>query len=332
MSNFADEALPNRRISRRLLLTAALSVPFVSHAQAYPYRPIRVIVPGAPGGAVDLAARAISDGMQRELGQPWQVDPRPGANGVIAAKAFLDAPEDGHVLYLTVLSHVLLPFVTKVPFDVMADFQPIAMIGSGTFLLCVPASSPADTVAGFVAYAQANPGNLDYLNPGNATAPHLLPEMLKIRYGLDISSVYYKAVSAGIADLVAGDLDLGLLTTGLALPYVQQRRLKAIAQVSRRRLDVLAGVPTLAEQGLSELALDMFLPLYGRSSLPAENVARINHAVGVVLAAPATRARLATAHIEPLPLQPVEVGALLKREHDRLGAMIRQLGITADGS
>lgn len=332
MSNSADIALSHRPAARRLLLAAALSAPFIPRVQAYPDGPIRVIVPGGPGGAVDLAARVIGDGMQRELGQAWQVDPRPGANGVIAAKAFLDAPAHGHVLYLTVLSHVLLPLLAKVPFDVIADFQPIAMIGSGTFLLCVPASSPVDTVAGFVAYARANPGSLDYLNPGNGTAPHLLPEMLKIKYGFDISSVYYKAISAGIADLVAGDLDLGLLTTGLALPYVQQHRLKAIAQVSRRRLDVLAGVPTLAEQGLGELAVDMFLPLYGRRSMPAEEVARINRAVRVVLADPATRARLAAAHIEPLPLQPAMVGAILQREQDRLGAIIRQLGITADGS
>jgi tripartite-type tricarboxylate transporter receptor subunit TctC len=332
MPKSADRALQNRPVTRRLLLAAALSAPFISRAQAYPDRPIRVIVPGAPGGAVDSAARAISDGMQRELGQRWLVDPRPGANGVIAAKAFLDAPADGHVLYLAVLSHVLLPFITKVPFDVLTDFQPVAMIGTSTFLLCVPAKSPADTVAGFVAYARTNPGNLDYLNPGNATAPHLVPEMLKIRYGLDISPVYYKAISAGIGDLVAGDLDLGLLTTGLALPYVQQRRLKVIAQVSQRRLNGLAGVPTFAELGLGEVAADMYLPLYGRSSMSAEKVARINRAVGAVLAAPEIRARLVATHIEPLPMQPAEVGATLQREHDRLGAIIRQLGITADGS
>src|SRR5687768_9361097 len=105
MPKSAGRVLPNRPVARRLLLAAALSAPLISRAQAYPDRPIRVIVPGAPGGAVDVAARAISDGMQRELGQPWLVDPRPGANGVIAARAFLDAPADGHVLYLTVLNH-----------------------------------------------------------------------------------------------------------------------------------------------------------------------------------------------------------------------------------
>lgn len=328
----AAKVMRNRPIGRRLLLATALSVPFISRAQAGPDRPFRVIVPAAPGGIVDVVARAIGDAMQRELGQPWVVDPRPGANGVIAAKAFLDAPADGDVLYLTALSHVALPFLTKVPFDVIADFQPVAMTGSVSTLLCVPTDSPADSVAGFVAYARANPGRLNYLNPGNGTVSHLMPEMLKIKYGLDITSVYYRANAAGIADLAAGRLDLGLVATGLAWPYVQAGRLRAIAQVGRRRTDALSGVATLAEQGLSELAAEGLLPLYARTSAPAEQIARINRAVEASLADSRTRTRLAAAHIEPMPMPPAEVGATLRREHDRLGHMIRQAGITADNS
>jgi tripartite-type tricarboxylate transporter receptor subunit TctC len=319
-----------RRIRRRTLLISALAVTRVSPAHAYPDRPVRVIVPGPPGGLVDLAARAIGDGMQRELGQPWLIDPRPGANGIIAARSFLDAPANGHTLYLTVLGHVLLPFLAKVPFDVVADFQPVAMIGASTFLLCVPSNSPAGTVAEFVAHAQARPGKLNYLNPGNGTAPHLLPEMLKIRYRLDITSVHYKGYPPGIADLVAGDIDLGLVSTGLALPLVRQGRLKVIAQVSRRRIDALEGVATLAEQGLGDMAIDSFLPLYGRTDMPAPAVERINRAVAAALGDTTTRTRLAAAHIEPLPMSAAEAGATMQREHERLGATIRQLGITAD--
>lgn len=332
MTLSADRAFQTTRFSRRLFVATGASFPFIAHAEVWPDRPLRVIVPGAPGGTVDILARAIGDDMHRELGQPWRIDSRPGANGVIAAKAFLDAPADDYTLYLTVLSHVALPFLTKVPFDVMADFQPVAMIGSISTLLCVPADSPADTVASFVAYARANPGRLNYLNPGNGTVPHLMPEMLKIRYGLDIASVYYKANTAGIADLAAGRLALGLVATGLALPYLQDRRLKAIAQVSRRRTDALPGVATLTEQGLDDLAMEGLVPLYARTSMPAEKVARLNEAVRSALADPTTRARFAAAHIEPMSLQPAEVGAMLQREHDRLGRMIRQVGITTDNS
>jgi tripartite-type tricarboxylate transporter receptor subunit TctC len=308
-----------------------LCAPPIRRAEAYPAGPIRVIVPGAPGGMVDLAARAVGEVMQRELGQPWLIDSRPGASGIIGAKTFLDASSDNPVLYLTVLSHVLLPFVMKVPFDVIADFQPVAMLGTSGFLLCVPAVSPASTVAGFVDCARAHAGQLNYLNPGNGTMPHLLTEMLKIRFGIDITGIYYKAIPQGILDLVAGNLDLGLLATGQAMPQVQQGRLKAIAQVSRHRVDVLPGVATLAEQGLDDLQVEAFLPLYGRTSMPAATVARINRAMAAALADGPTRERLAANYIEPLPLTPAEVGTAMRREHDRLGAVIRQLGITADG-
>jgi tripartite-type tricarboxylate transporter receptor subunit TctC len=308
-----------------------LSAPFVSQALAQGDRPIRVIVPGAPGGVVDLAARAIGEAMHLELGQPWLIDPKPGASGVIAAKAFLDSPADGHTLYLTVLSHVLLPFLTKVPFDVLADFRPIAMIGASTFLLCVPAASPADTVAGFVDHARANPGKLNYLNPGIGSAPHLLPEMIKAKYGIDVTAVYYKGYVTGITDLIAGNLDLGLINTGLALPHVRQGRLKAIAQVGRHRIAGLESVATLAEQGLGDLTIESFLPLYGQISMPAPAVGRINRAVAATLADQATRERLAAIHIEPLPMQAADVDVAMRREHDRLGAIIQQLGIKADG-
>jgi tripartite-type tricarboxylate transporter receptor subunit TctC len=318
-------------VARRSLLAAALAAPFVSRAEAFPDQPVRVVVPGAPGGIVDVVARIVGDAMQREMGQPWVVDPRPGANGIIAARFFLDAPADAPILYLTVLSHVLLPFLMKVPFDVLADFQPVAMIGSPTFLVCVPTHSPADSVASFADYARARPGKLNYLNPGIGTVSHLLPEMLKIRFGLDIAVVYYKSIRQGIGDLMAGGIDLGVLGAGLALPHVQQGRLKAIAQVSRRRLDVLPGIATWDEQGLGDLRVDSLLPLYGRTAMPASTVARVNRAVAAALADPTTRDRLAVAHIEPMPMQPSEVRATMQREHDRLGAVIRQLGIKPDG-
>lgn len=327
-----ERAARKRCLTRRRILAAATSAPFVSRAHASPDGPFRVITPGAPGGLIDLAARAISDAVGRELGRPWIIDSKPGANGIIAAKVFLEGPGDDHTLYLTVLSHVLLPFVAKVPFDVVADFQPVAMIGASTFLLCVPAESPATTVAEFISYARSNPDKLCYLNSGNATATHLLPEMLNIRYGLGLVSAYYKMIAQGLGDLIAGRLDLGLIATGAALPHVQQGRLKAIAQVSRRRGDAVPGIATLAEQGLPDLGFEALLPLYGRRSMSTSTVSRINGAVAIALADPTARARLASAFIEPLPMQPADVGATMQREHDRWGAIIRQLGITPEGS
>jgi tripartite-type tricarboxylate transporter receptor subunit TctC len=176
-------------LSRRLLLGAALAVAFPACAETWPARPIRVILPGPAGGLIDIAGRAIGDAMQKELGQTWLIDPRPGANGIVAGQMFLASPADGYTLYLTVSGHVALPFLMKAPFDVMADFKPIAMVGVSTALLCVPPASPANTIAEFVAYAKANPGKLNYLNSGNGTGAHLLPELLKIKYDIDVTSI-----------------------------------------------------------------------------------------------------------------------------------------------
>jgi tripartite-type tricarboxylate transporter receptor subunit TctC len=274
--------------SRRRLLAAALATPLArplaGQAGQWPDKPIRIILPGPVGGLIDVAGRAIGDAMQRELGQPWLIDPRPGANGIVAAQMFLGAAADGYTLYFTVSGHVALPFLMKVPFDVMADFKPIAMVGVSTALLCVPPSSPASTLTEFVAYAGANPGKLNYLNSGNGTGAHLLPELIKIKYGLDITSISYKGLPPGVQDLLADRLDLAMVSTTLVMQHVKAGRLKAIAVIGPKRLTELPDVATMAE------------------------------------------------HIEPLPFTPEQTAAALAAEHERLGSLIQQLGIKADGA
>ena len=319
-------------LSRRLVLAAGLSLPFSARAESWPIKPIRVILPGPVGGLIDIAGRAIGDAMHRELGQPWLIDPRPGANGIVAAQMFLGAPADGYTLYFTVSGHVALPFVLKVPFDVMADFKPIAMVGVSTALLCVPPESPANTVAELVAYARANPGKLNYLNSGNGTGAHLLPELLKIKYGLDITSISYKGLPPGVQDLLAGRLDLGMVSTTLVMQHVKAGRLKAIALVGPRRLAELPTVATMAEQDAADIEVRSMLPIYGHSALPDALVDRVNQAVRGALADPDTGSRLAAAYIEPMSLSPADTARALAAEHQRLGKLIQELGIKADGA
>jgi tripartite-type tricarboxylate transporter receptor subunit TctC len=319
-------------LRRRLVLGAALAPFAAARAESWPAKPIRVILPGPVGGLIDVAGRAIGDAMQKELGQPWLIDPRPGGNGIVAAQMFLGAPADGYTLYLTVSGHVALPFLMKVPFDAMADFRPIAMIGASTALLCVPPESPANTVAEFVAYARATPGKLNYLNSGNGTGTHLLPELLKIKYGLDITSISYKGLPPGVQDLLAGRLDLAMVSTTLVMQHVKAGRLKAIALVGPRRLAELPDVATMAEQGAGDTEVRSMLPLYGQRTLPDAILDRISKAMLAAQADPETKLRLAAAYIEPMPLSPAETEATLKAEHERLGKLIQQLGIKADGA
>lgn len=318
-------------IRRRSILAAALAAPLAARADNYPSKPIRVILPGPAGGMVDIAGRAMGDALQRDLGQQWLIDPRPGANGILAAQIFLGAPADGHTLYLTVSGHTVLDLLMKAPFDVMADFKPVAMLGVSSSVLCVPPALPASSIAEFVAYAKANPGKLNYLNPGNGTGGHMIPEQLKARFGIDITSISYKGLPVGVQDLLAGRLDLGVVSTSLVAQHLRAGRLTGIALVGLRRHDDLPDLATMAEQGVGELEVRSSLPILGQKDLPDAIVERINKAVNAALADPDTRKRLLAAYIEPQPMSPAELGQWLKRERARLGDMIQRLGIKADG-
>lgn len=319
-------------LGRRLVLGAALAAPFAARADTYPSKPIRVILPGPVGGLIDIAGRSVSDIMHKELGQPLIIDPRPGANGILASQLVLGAPPDGYTLYLTVSGHVVLDLLMKAPFDVMADFKPIAMLGVSSSVLCVPPASPATSIATFVDYAKANAGKLNYLNPGNGTGGHLIPEQLKAKFGIDITSISYKGLPPGVQDLLAGRLDLGVVSTSLVAHHVKAGRLKAIALVGLKRHDDLPNLATMAEQGVGELEVRSSLPLLGQKDLPDAIVARLNKAVSTALADADTRKRLVTAYIEPQPMSPGELDAWLHKERERLGGMIRKLGIKADGA
>jgi len=319
-------------INRRLFLAATLAAPIAARAQSWPAKPIRVILPGPAGGLIDVGSRAVSDALQRDLGQPWLIDPRPGASGIVGAQMMLGAPADGYTLYQTVSGHVALSFLMKTPFDVIADFQPIAMIGVSTALVCVPPDSPANDIAGFVEHARRQPGKLNYLNSGNGTSTHLVPEQIKLRFGIDVTMIAYKGLPPGVQDLLASRLDLAVVSSTLVVQHVKAGRLKALAVVGPARLDELPNVPTMTEQGVGDLEVRSFLPLYGQRALPRPIIDRVNTAMAHALADADTRKRLAASYITPLPMSPEQVGEAMQREHDRLGKLIGQLGIKAEGA
>src|SRR5471030_2330183 len=318
-------------LSRRLLLGSLLSAPLAARADTYPSKPIRVILTGPVGGLIDISSRAIGEAMQANLGQPLIIDPRPGANGMLVGQIFLSSPADGYTLFLTVSGHVALNFLMKAPYDSMKDFQPIAMIGVSTALLCVPPGLPVNNLAEFVAYARANPGKLNYLNSANGTGAHLLPELMKIKYRLDITSVPYKGLPPGVQDLLAGRLELAMVSTTIVMSHVKAGRLKAIGVVGPHRLAELPDVPTLGEQGAGDVEVRSSLPLYGHKDLPQPIVQRLNDAMRASLADPETQKRLQQIYVEPLPMTQAETAKALAEEHDRLGKVIAQLGIKADG-
>jgi tripartite-type tricarboxylate transporter receptor subunit TctC len=318
-------------LSRRLLLGGALAAPFSARAGVWPAKPIRVVLPGPAGGLIDVAARAVSDAMLRELGQPLTIDPRPGGNGVVAGQAVTSAAPDGYTLMLTVSAHVALPFLMKVPFNVVADFTPVAMIGVSSGLVCVAPSLPVGNLAELVDYARTRPGKLNYLNPGNGTGAHLIPEQLKIRYGIDMTSISYRGLPPGIQDLLGGRIELGVISTSLIVDHAKKGAVKAIAVVGPNRIADLPDVPTMAEQGLGAMEVRSALPLYGPKDLPASIVQRLNGAMARALNDDEAKRRLSRVYIDTMPMSPADLAANLAEEHARLGKLIQQLGIRADG-
>lgn len=219
----------------------------------------------------------------------------------------------------------------KVPFDVMADFTPVAMIGVSSGLICVAPSLPVSNLAELVAYARSQPGKLNYLNPGNGTGAHLIPEQLKIRYGIDMTSISYRGLPPGIQDLLGGRIELGVISTSLIVDHAKTGSVKAIAVVGPNRIPDLPNVPTMAEQGLGDMEIRSALPLYGPKGLPAPLVQRLNGAVAKSLDDDEVKRRLGRIYIDTMPMSPPDLAAYLAEEHARLGKLIQQLGIRSDG-
>ncbi len=322
--------------TRRRLLAGAALLPFAGaaraqQAQAWPTKPIRVVLPGPAGGIIDVGMRTISEALAADLGQQIVIDPRPGGNGIVAGQIVTGAPRDGYTLEATVSAHYGLPFLMKAPFDVVEDFTPIAMVGVTAAVLCVAKSMPVRSVDELVAYASKASTPLTYLNSGNGTSTHLVPELLKIEKKIDLVSVPYKGLPPGVQDLLGERIQIGLVSAPLILGHVKSGAVVPIAVSGATRLPEIPNVPTLREQGYGAIEIQSALPLLGPKGLPDPIVQRLNASVAKALADPQVRARLEGSYIQPTPMTVAEVQAWARAEYDRLGKLIVSLGIKADG-
>ena len=323
-----------RAPTRRRLLAGAAALPLLGGAagaqSAWPTKPIRVVLPGPAGGIIDVAIRAISEALTADLGQQIVVDPRPGGNGIVAGQILTGSAPDGYTLEATVSAHYALPFLMKAPFDVVADFTPIAMVGVTAAVLCVAKSLPVRSVDELVAYARKSPTPLTYLNSGNGTSTHLVPEQLRLEKKIDLVSVPYKGLPPGVQDLLGERIQIGLVSAPLILGHVRSGAVTPIAVSGAARLPEIPDVPTLREQGYGAIEIQSALPLLGPKGLPAPIVERLNRSVAKALADPQVRSRLESAYIQPTAMTVDDVQAWAKAEYDRLGKLIVSLGIKAE--
>ena len=321
-----------RRRSMRIGIAAGLSVAApAAFADTYPNKPIRFLVPYPVGGIVDIVARAVAEPMAVELGQPIVVDPKPGANSTLATAMIPQAPADGYTWVIATISHVVAPHLQTVSYDALKDFQGVALVAVATSVATVNPSLPINNLKELVAYGRANPGKLNYLNPGNGSSIHLSAELLKSVAKFDMTSVPYRGIPPGMTDLLEGRLQVGFLPGPLALQHVKAGKLRAIGFIGDKRGKELPDVPTFTEQGFGDAQVMSWYTIAVRAGTPPEIVNRIHDVAMKVVATSETRDRLDKASCDvPTARTPAEVQALYAADYARYGKLVKEAGIKGD--
>ena len=320
-------------MSRRAALgaVAAFAVAPNASAQAFPTKPMRFLVPYPVGGIVDIVTRSLADPMQADLGQPVVVEPKPGGNSTLATAMIPQAPADGYTWVMSTISQVVVPHLQPVPYDALADFQPVALVAIATSVATVNPEVPVKSLKELVEYGRANPGKLNYLNPGNGSSIHLSAELLKHQYKFDMTSVPYRGIPPGLPDLLEGRLQVGLLPGPLALQHVQSGKLRALAVLASQRLPALPDVPTFAEAGFADAQVMSWYTIAVRAGTPGAIVERLHGSAMKALQGAETRDRLTRAGCEvPAPQSPADVLAMWKADYARYGKLGKDAGIKGE--
>ena len=320
---------PARILASACLCLAALVAAPVAAQDAYPSRPITIVVPFPPGGAADLLARLMGEKLATAFGQPVIVQNKPGATGNIGAEAVANAKPDGYTLLSTpppplVINKSLLP---RLPFD-PAQFVPITVIAGAPNVLVANARLRADSTDALVALARAQPGKLNYGSPGPGSTTHLTTEWFKAELGLQITHVPYTG-NAAYAALVAGDVDVMFVNLGDAWPHLRSGKVKPLATAGATRSAALQGTPALAET-LPGFVSTTWFALVAPPGTPPAIAERLSAAFNDALRQPDVVARLADMHFEPIGGSPARTAAFLDEETQRWSRVIRQAGIKAD--
>jgi tripartite-type tricarboxylate transporter receptor subunit TctC len=324
---------PTRRaalLSVSSLVTAALR-PSVAASQAYPTRPVRMIVPFVPGGGADQTARLVAEPLGAELGQPIVVENRGGAGGTIGTLAVAQAPADGYTLLHgtpgpIITNRFLMP---SLPYDPDADFAPVSLLTSGAYVLAVHRDVPVRSVAELIALARSRPGELTYGSSGTGAGSHLCGELFALRAGVRLSHVPYRGTGLALRDVAAGLVTMSFDSYGPMVPLIQAGHLRVLAVTSPRRNAELPEAPTIAET-IRGFDVGVINFICVRSGTPRPIIDRLNQAFVKVLAQPALHDRMrAAGSSPPVSSTPEELGATLRAEVEKWGEVIRRAEIRA---
>jgi len=323
--------LPRRQFLHLGAGAAALpALPRIARAQAYPTRPVRIIVPFAPAGSSDIVARLIGQWLSERLGQQFVIDNRPGGGGNIGTEAVVRAPADGYTLLLVgSFNATNAALYDKLNFNLIRDIAPIAGVFRGPLVMLVHPSVPAKTVPEFITYAKANPGKIDFASAGIGSVSHLSSELFKAMAGVNLVHVPYRGGGPAVNDLLGGQVQVYFASTPSSIEYIKAGRLRALSLTTATRSEALADIPTVAE----------FVPGYEASlwygigaprNTPVEVIDKLNKEINAALADLQMKARIVDLGGDVLALSPADFGKLIADETEKWAKVIKSVGIKAE--
>lgn len=309
-----------------LLLAAFLCAAFA--ADPFPARPVRLIVPFAPGGPIDQTARVMTQRLAEVWGHPVIIENRTGANGAIAAETVARTAPDGYTLLFSVIHHTVLPSLnTRLSYDIEKDFAPVTLAAVYPIILVVNASVPVGSVADLIARAKTSPGKMTFGHSGYGGGTHLAGELFKMQAGVDLLQVPYKGSAPAMADLLGGQVDLMFSDAPTALPHIKAGRIRALGIANPERSALLPNLPTIIEGGLPGYNAYSWGGISVPAATPAELVTRLNADIVRVLRDPGVRERLLQIGAEPMPGTPGQYASMIKSEIAKWAGVVARAGI-----
>jgi tripartite-type tricarboxylate transporter receptor subunit TctC len=316
---------------KHIVLAILAFLPSLAEAQAYPARPVRMIVTFAAGGGADFVARAVAPKLSEALGQPVLVENRPGANGALGADLVAKAAPDGYTLLLGAAGTlVVAPHLgANMPFDPMKDLAPASLVAISPFVVTLHPSVQANSVRELVALAKANPGRINYGTSGTGGSPQLATELFKSTTGVNMVHVPYKGLAPALTDLIGGQIQVVFADVGLVKGHIAGGKLKGLAVTSATRTAAMPELPTVAESGVAGYAGGTWYGILAPAGTPADILARVSAETRKVLAQPEIKAAFVGQGMEPAGDTPAQFAGFMREEFGKWGKVIRDAGIKA---
>lgn len=306
-------------------------LPLAKAAEIYPVRPIRLIIPYAPGGNADIQGRYVAERLTGALGKQVVIDNRPGANSIIGTDLAVHAPADGYTLLIVASAHAVNPsIVSKLPYDTLKDLQPISLVGSTPLIFVANPGLPANNLKELIALAKSRPGGLNYGSSGNGSPANLAGELFNLMAGVKLVHVPYKGTAAAATDVMSGQIQVGFPSMTSVMPLVKAAKLKAYAITAPKRSALAPELPTMAEAGVPGYEASIWNGLLAPAGTPQAIVKRINQAAVQSLNSPEARKRYAEIGADVLYCSPEEFDAFIRSEMTKWSKVIRDSGMRVD--